>query len=371
MRKSQTLAALAAAVALTGGAFVLAIGAFDTNHAAARAADVDADLLNDARSNFQPLPKDMATPEFPITPSRVELGRKLFFDPRISVDGTVSCARCHQSALYGTDGLPKSRGAHDTLNPRNAPTVLNAALQFKAHWRGDRENVEDEAKQVLIGLFSFINPDYASAMARLKAIPGYADLFRKAFPGDPDPVTPDNWAKAIGAFERTLVTPSPFDAFLAGDARALSPEERTGLRKFIDTGCIACHNGAEVGGGIFQKFGVVEDYWTATGSRQPDKGRFDVTHDPQDTYVFKVPSLRNVAMTPPYFHDGSVRSLPEAVRIMAKVQLGRALSDQDTADIVAFLGSLTGKLPQGFVDAPILPASGFDVSQTEAPQQQR
>jgi cytochrome c peroxidase len=224
---------------------------------------------------------------------------------------------------------------------------------------------------VLIGLFSFINPDYASAIARIKAIPGYADLFRKEFPGDPDPVTPDNWAKAIGAFERTLVTPSRFDAFLAGDARALSPEERTGLRKFIDTGCIACHNGVDVGGGMFKKFGVVEDYWTATGSQQPDKGRFDVTHDPQDTYVFKVPSLRNVAMTPPYFHDGSVRSLPEAVRIMAKVQLGRALSDQDTADIVAFLGSLTGKLPLGFVDAPILPASGFDVSQTEAPQQQR
>ena len=371
MMKLQTLAAMAVGIALTGVAFVLAIGAFDTNHAAARAADVDADLLNNARRNFQPLPKDMATPEFPITPSRVELGWKLFFDPRISVDGTVSCARCHQPALYGTDGLPKARGAHDTLNPRNAPTILNAALQFKAHWRGDRENVEDEAKQVLIGSFSFINPDYASAIARIKAIPGYADLFRKEFPGDPDPVTPDNWAKAIGAFQRTLVTPSRFDAFLAGDARALSPEERAGLRKFIDTGCSACHNGADVGGGSFQKFGVVEDYWTATGSQQPDKGRFDVTHDPQDTYVFKVPSLRNVAMTPPYFHDGSVRSLPEAVRIMAKVQLGRALSDQDTADIVAFLGSLTGKLPQRFVDAPILPASGFDVSQSEAPQQQR
>src|SRR5712672_471171 len=140
MMKLQTFAALAAGIALTGVAFVLAICAFDTNHAAARAANVD--LLNDARSNFEPLPKDMATPEFPITPSRVELGRKLFFDPRISVDGTVSCVRCHQPALYGTDGLPKARGALDTLNPRNAPTILNAALQFKAHWRGDRENVE-------------------------------------------------------------------------------------------------------------------------------------------------------------------------------------------------------------------------------------
>src|ERR1700716_2807168 len=198
MMKLQTLAALAAGVALTGVAFVLATGAFDTNHAAARAADVDADLLNDARSNFQPLPKNMATPEFPITPSRVELGRKLFFDPRISVDGTVSCARCHQPALYGTDGLPKARGAHDKLNPRNVPTILNAALQFKAHLRGHRENVEDEGKEGRISPFTFINPDYASAMARIKALPGYADLFRKEFPGAPDPVTPDSWAKAIG-----------------------------------------------------------------------------------------------------------------------------------------------------------------------------
>src|SRR3979490_664912 len=151
MTKLQALAALAAGIALTGVAFVLAIGAFDTNHAAARAADVDADLPNDARSNFQPLPKNMVTPEFPITPERVELGRKLFFDPRISVDGTVSCARCHQPALYGTDGLAKAHGAHGTLNPRRAPTVLNVALQFKVHWRGDRENVEDQAERALIG----------------------------------------------------------------------------------------------------------------------------------------------------------------------------------------------------------------------------
>jgi cytochrome c peroxidase len=155
------------------------------------------------------------------------------------------------------------------------------------------------------------------------------------------------------AFERTLVTPSRFDAFLAGDARALSPQERTGLRKFIDTGCIACHNGVDVGGGMFQKFGVVEDYWTATESQQPDKGRFDVTHDPQDNLRVQGAESAQRRDDAPYFHDGSVRS------------------DQDTADIAAFLGSLTGKLPQGFVDAPILPASGFDVSQTEAPQQHR
>ncbi len=156
------------------------------------------------------------------------------------------------------------------------------------------------------------------------------------------------------------MTPSRFDEYLTGNVQALSPAERIGLRKFIETGCTACHNGPGVGGGIFQKFGVVEDYWKETGSKQVDKGRFDVTHDPNDMYVFKVPSLRNVAMTPPYFHDGSVPSLTKAVRIMAKVQLGKTLSDQDATDIVTFLRCLTGKLPDEFASAPVLPASGFE-----------
>ncbi len=333
------------------------------------AADSDSDLLKDAQGVFQTLPKNMATAEFPVTPERVELGRKLYFDPRISVDGTVSCARCHQPALYGTDGLDKPHGAHDKVNPRNAPSILNAALQFKEHWRGDRENVEDQAKQALIGPPSFGDPDYATAMARIKAISGYPELFGKAFPGEQDPVTPDNWATAIGAYERTLVTPSPFDKFLTGDVQALSPAERAGLRKFIDAGCTACHNGPGIGGGMFQKFGVVEDYWKETGSKEVDKGRFDVTHNPDDMYVFKVPSLRNVAMTPPYFHDGSVRTLPKAVRIMAKVQLGNNLSDDDAADIVSFLKSLTGKLPDSFVEAPVLPPSGFDPTVGNSNQQ--
>ena len=323
------------------------------------AADGTSSLLGDARGLFKPLPATMATAAFPTPPARVELGRLLFFDPRISVDGTVSCARCHQPALYGTDGLAKPEGAHDKVNPRNAPTVLNAALQFKAHWRGDRQNVEDQARQALVGPPSFGDPDYATAMAKIKAIPGYAGMFHQAFPGDAEPVTPDNWGKAIGAYERTLVTPSRFDAFLAGDAKALSPAERTGLRAFIDTGCTTCHNGPGIGGGMFQKFGVVEDYWKETGSTEIDKGRFDVTHDQADLYVFKVPSLRNVAMTPPYFHDGSVASLPRAVQVMAKVQLGKTLDHRQTAAIVAFLGSLTGRLPDGFAQAPILPAAGF------------
>jgi cytochrome c peroxidase len=329
-----------------------------------RAASSDAQLLKDAQRVFKPLPKDAATPDFPITRERVELGRMLFFDPRISIDGTVSCSRCHLAALYGTDGLPKSKGAFDQLNDRRAPTVFNAALQFKVHWRGDRENVEDQARKALTFSKSFGNPDNASAMAKLKAIAGYTKLFQRAFPDQQDPVTADNWGKAIGAYERTLITPSRFDEYLTGRTEALSKSERQGLRKFMDTSCSSCHNGVLVGGGMFGKFGVVEDYWKETGSQGPDQGRFDVTMSPADMYVFKVSGLRNVAMEPLYFHDGSVRTLPEAVRIMARVQLGKTLSDQDTNTIVAFLNSLTGKVPQNFAEAPVLPSGGFRPTQS-------
>ncbi len=320
------------------------------------------DLRAQAVAIFKPLPKEMATPDNPITPEKVALGRMLFFEPRVSEDGTVSCARCHQPSLYGTDGLRKPIGALHRLNPRNAPTVLNAALQISAHWRGDRKSVEDQATQALIGPPSFGNPTYVAAMARLKAIPEYPRLFAKAFPNEADPVTPENWGRAIGAYERTLVTPSPFDAYLAGDETALPARAKTGLREFITVGCVACHNGVGVGGGMYQKFGVVEEYWKATGSTTIDKGRFDVTHDPADMYIFKVPTLRNVAMTPPYFHDGSVETLPEAVRVMGRVQLGRKLTDAQIGDIAAFLATLTGKLPEGFAGAPVLPSAVFQES---------
>ncbi|HSB68608.1 MAG TPA: cytochrome c peroxidase [Candidatus Methylomirabilis sp.] len=327
--------------------------------ASGSAVAADQALLAQARALFKPLPKEMSSPDNPITSEKVALGRLLYFDTRVSVDGTVSCARCHQPFLHGTDALPKAIGAEGRENPRNAPTVLNAALQFVEHWRGDRTSVEDQATQALIGPPSFGNPSYESAMAKLKGIPGYSGLFAKAFPEEKEPVTPQNWGKAIGAYERTLVTPSPFDAYLAGDEQALSPDAEAGLREFVQTGCATCHNGVNVGGGLFQKFGLLEDYWKATGSTQLDKGRVDVTHNPGDTYAFKVPSLRNVAMTPPYFHDGSVATLPKAVRVMARLQLGKTLSDTQVSRIVAFLRTLTGKLPSNFAEVPVLPASGF------------
>jgi cytochrome c peroxidase len=317
----------------------------------------DTGLRTEAQAIFKPLPKDMVAPDSPLMPAQVKLGRMLYFETRASVDGTVSCARCHQPALFGTDALPKAIGAEHRLNPRNAPTVLNAAIQFVQHWRGDRTSVEDQATKALVALPSFGNPTYETAMTKLKAIPGYPALFAQAFPGQADPVTAHHWGQAIGAYMRTLVTPSPFDAFLAGEARALSPAAQAGLRTFIQVGCVGCHNGVGVGGAMYQKFGLVEDYWKATGSTSIDKGRFEVTHNPADMYVFKVPTLRNVAMTPPYFHDGSVATLPAAVRVMARVQLGRTLTDAEVADLVAFLASLTGQLPRDFVTAPLLPAA--------------
>ena len=320
---------------------------------AAMAAD-DAALLVEARQVFQPLPKDMSTADAPVTKERVLLGRMLFFDPRLTADGNVSCATCHQPALYGTDARPTSIGVKQRPHPRNAPTILNAPLAFVNHWRGDRESVEDQADQALKSPITS-GLEERDVVDRLSRIGGYAALFEAAFPKDPHPITVKTMAVAIAAYERTLITPSRFDDYLAGDVAALSPAARAGLQTFIKTGCAACHSGVGIGGGMYQKFGIVEDYWTATGSRTIDKGRADVTKDPADLYVFRVPILRNVAMTAPYFHDGSVATLPDAVRVMARVQLGTKLSDLEVNDIVAFLESLTGDLPPEFAAAPVLP----------------
>jgi cytochrome c peroxidase len=321
-------------------------------------AEDDADLLKRARELFEPLPKDMATLESPVSKERVDLGQQLFFDPRLTVDGNMSCVNCHQPALYGTDALPTSIGVKGRADPRNAPTNLNAALNI-IHWRGDRESVEEQVIKALISPITSGQPDLKAVEDRLGCISGYAPLFKAAFADDPNPMTAQNIAKAIGAYERTLVTPSPFDRYLKGKSDALSATARAGLKKFINTGCVMCHSGVGVGGGMYQKFGLVEDYWLATGSTNIDKGRFDVTKDPTDLYVFRVPSLRNVAMTAPYFHDGSVPTLPEAVRVMARVQLGVTLRDADICDIVAFLESLTGELPAKFTTVPTLPSGSI------------
>jgi cytochrome c peroxidase len=315
----------------------------------------DMALLKQAQGIFKPLPNAVGTPDLPSTGPRVQLGRKLFFDPRLTIDGNMSCSSCHQPAFYGTDALPRSIGVKQRPHPRNAPTVLNTGALNIVHWRGDRDSLEDQVAKATTSPITSGQPDETAVIDRLSRVAGYAPLFETAFPNEQQPMTLQNVAKAISAYERTLLTPSPFDAYLAGNQEALSPAARAGLAKFINTGCVACHNGVGIGGGMYQKFGVVEDYWKATGSEPVDKGRAEVTNDPADLYVFRVASLRNVAMTAPYFHDGSVANLPVAVKVMARVQLGVTLNDADTHDIAAFLESLTGELPTNFATVPALP----------------
>ncbi len=317
----------------------------------------DQDLLNRANQVFGPLPETMQSDQNPITPAKVKLGKILFYELRISVDGTVSCAKCHPISLYAADGLKKARGNNCKENPRNAPTIFNAATQISEHWIGNRTSVEDQAKQAVTGPPAFGMPSYESVEKILRGMKGYVDLFHEAFPGEKEPVTIDNFAKAIGAFERTLVTPAPFDAFMKGNAGALTERQKKGLKTFLDTGCMTCHFSSFIGGQMYQKFGVFEPYGKYTKSEKVDEGRFAVTKSESDKYLFKVPVLRNVAMTPPYFHDGSVSSLEQAVWIMAKIQLGKELSKQQTGEIVSFLESLTGRIPDDALLVPILPAA--------------
>jgi cytochrome c peroxidase len=319
-------------------------------------ANGDEDLMKRANQILGPLPKAMVSEKNPITPKKIELGKILFYETRISIDGTGSCARCHPIGLYAADGLKKSIGNNCKVNPRNAPTVLNAAGQISEHWIGNRTDVEDQAKQAVIGPPSFGMPSYEAVEKRLKEFQGYMDLFRATFPGEKDPVSMDNFAKAIGAFERTLVTPATFDAFLKGDKGALSEQGKRGLKTFMEVACTTCHFSPYVGGQIYQKFGLIEPYWKYTKSETIDEGRYVVTKNEVDKYVFKVPVLRNVAKTSPYFHDGSVEKLEQAVWIMGKVQLGRDLNTKQTGDIVWFLKSLTGTIPEEVLTVPFLPS---------------
>jgi cytochrome c peroxidase len=316
----------------------------------------DKELMARANQIFGPLPQSMPSDQNPITPAKVKLGKILYYESRISVDGTVSCAKCHPMSLYAEDGIRKAKGNNCKDNPRNSPTILNAAAQISAHWIGNRTGVEDQAKQALIGPPSFGMPSYEAVEKILRGIKGYVILFQEAFPDEKEPVTVDNFAKAVGAFERTLITPAPFDDFMKGNAGALTEQQKRGLQTLLDTGCMTCHFSPYLGGQMYQKFGILEPYWNYTKSEKVDDGRFAVTKNEADKYVFKVPVLRNVAMTPPYFHDGSVDKLDRAIWIMAKIQLGKELSKQQVEDIDAFLNSLTGKMSEDIVTVPVLPA---------------
>jgi cytochrome c peroxidase len=284
------------------------------------------------------------------TPAEVALGRMLFFDKRLSLRDDISCNTCHPLDSYGVDHLKTSVGTAGQHGMRNAPSVYNASSHIAQFWDGRAATVEEQAVGPILNPVEMAMPDERTLLSRLTAIPAYVDAFRAAFPDDGSPVSMRRVGAAIGAFERELVTVSRWDAFLGGDDKALTTQEKHGLRLFLDVGCMGCHTGPQVGGTMFQRVGVVEPWPT-----QSDPGRQGVTNLESDRMVFKVPSLKNIANTAPYFHDGSVTKLPDAVRMMARHQLGIELTDAEVDTIVMWMGSMSGTVDPSYIKPPALP----------------
>lgn len=292
----------------------------------------------------------------PTTTEKVTLGKILYHDPRLSSTGTVSCASCHNTMLGGEDNRAGSMGVDGQVGGRSAPTVWNAAFNSVQFWDGRAASLEDQAAGPVTNPIEMGMKDWAAVVARLKTIDGYQDLFKQAF--GKDSISKDNATKAIAAYERTLITPnSPYDLYVKGDKTALTAQQIRGMNKAEEVGCINCHSGAAFNGaGVMQKFPVHGNaYFEAQYDFAKDKGLAEVTKKDSDENVWKVPTLRNIALTAPYFHNGSVKSLEKAVKIMAKTQLDTKLSADDTADIVAFLNALTGEFPEQTM--PVLPAT--------------
>ncbi|MCS3452535.1 MULTISPECIES: cytochrome-c peroxidase [Bradyrhizobium] len=321
---------------------------------ASSTAGADDDLMSAARQIFKPIPSIVpAVKNNPITHEKVALGKILFFDPRLSASGVISCNTCHNLGTGGADAGPRSLGHRWQLGSRRAPTVYNAVFNVAQFWDGRAADLKAQAVGP-VQASAEMNATPARLLNTLNSMTDYIVMFSKAFPNDATPITFDNFAKAIEAFEATLITPAaPFDQYLEGDAYALSTQQKAGLKLFIEKGCSSCHNGINVGGQDYFPFGVTERP-TASLLPRDDKGRFAVTKVPSDEYVFRSAPLRNVALRPPYFHSGQVWSLKQAVGVMSEIQLGAKLNDRETDDIVAFLNSLTGQLPK--IDYPILPA---------------
>jgi len=303
---------------------------------------------------FQPIMEVAENPANPLSDAKIDLGRMLYYDTRLSKNRTVSCNSCHDLASFGDDGLATSKGIDGQLGGRSAPTVYNAAIHIAQFWDGRAADVEAQAVGPVLNPIEMGMPDEMYVLRVLKSIPGYVEAFAKAFPDDKEPLTYANVGKAIGAFERKLMTPSRFDDFLKGDEKALTDAEKHGLNLFVTTGCTVCHNGMGVGGHLYQKLGLVKEWPTK------DLGRFEATKNEADKYFFKVPSLRNITETGPYLHDGSIASLGEIVTKMAEFQLGRTITAEECQSIVAFLGSLKGRVDENYIKQPELPADGPD-----------
>ena len=303
---------------------------------AAGAPSDDAALAARAARVFGTLPDAMPGSEND-SDELVELGRALFTSTELSVNRTQACDSCHRLDSFGVDRLVTSPGATGEPGSRNTPTVFNAGLHTAQFWDGRAKTLEEQASGPIMNPVEMAMPSEQEMIARLEASPLRA-RFEKAFPRDGNPVSMPNVTAALAAFQRTLISRDRFDAFQDGDLDALTPQEKLGLRRFMETGCVSCHGGPLLGGHIFQKIGIVNPY-----PNTADLGVAAVTNQPRDRYVFKVPALRNVALTGPYFHDGAVGTLPDAVEQMAWLQLGRELPAEDRDAIVAFLGALSGE----------------------------
>jgi cytochrome c peroxidase len=280
--------------------------------------------------------------------AQAALGRRLFFEGRLSGDGTVTCATCHSLDHGGAEDRRVSTGIRGQQGPINAPTVLNAANNFVQFWDGRAATLEAQAAGPVANPLE-MGAEWDAVVRTLDADAEYHAAFAALYPSDATPVTQDHVTHAIGEYERTLITPGRFDRFVGGDASAMNEDERRGYALFASVGCTSCHTGANVGGTMYQRMGLVRDWFAQVGRplTAADDGRFNVTHDEADRHRFKVPTLRNVALTSPYFHDGSAATLNDAVRTMGAFQLGRDLSDEQIRLIVAFLGTLSGEVPDG------------------------
>jgi cytochrome c peroxidase len=301
---------------------------------------------------FGVVPKEFPNSSNPFTEAKIKLGRMLYYDGRLSKNGQISCNSCHVLDAYGVDSLATSPGHDGSFGERNSPTVYNAAGHLAQFWDGRAADVEAQAKGPVLNPIEMGMPDEASVEAVLAAIPGYVEAFGAAFPDEAKPVTYENMSKAIGAFERRLSTPAPIDAWLAGDDHALSSSALAGLKLFMDSDCQSCHASFNFGGTMYQKLGT-EKPWPSL----KDDGRAVITGDERDRHFFKVPSLRNVEKTGPYLHDGSIASLRDIVAKMVQHQTKRSApySDEEMANMLAFLGSLTGELPAEYIAKPQLP----------------
>jgi cytochrome c peroxidase len=300
----------------------------------------------------------------PMTPEKIELGKKLFFDTRLSKASKISCNSCHNVLKAGDDGLPRSPGHEGKLGGRNSPTVFNAAYSSVQFWDGRAPTLEEQAKGPIINPVEMGMANHNAVVELIAKVPAYVQEFEKVF--GKGPVTIDKMVKAIAAYERTLITPdSPYDRFVAGDKKAMSPAAQRGWRLVQSANCVMCHSGPmfngaadkKVGEGFYMKFPLIPDAALETKYRfSEDLGRFNETHAEADKNMWRVPTWRNIALTAPYFHNGSVATLDEAVRVMAKTQLARELKPQEVGDIVEFLKALTGKAPKQ--TPPTLPESG-------------